>query len=278
MSKTAGQTTTSSTTGPAAFQKPYLEGLFQEAKGLYGGEGPQYYPGTTVAPFNPTQTAGMSSVTGAAPTASSVATNFTLPALQQALTATDVGNNPFVAGSAKAAVQPLYENLTQQVLPSLRQGAVASGNRGSSREGIAAGQAVGQTAEAAGNATANIYGNAYNSGLNAMLSGINQTPTVQSSLFAPGQTVANVGAQQQQQTQAEINAAKEKFAYEQNLPYEMLSDYAGLISTPYGGSAESTVTGTPPDKASQILSLILGGAGTAGGVLDLLKRLGINIP
>ena len=44
-------------TEPWAEQKPYLETGFQEAGRLYGQGVPDYYPGATLAGFDPSQTA-----------------------------------------------------------------------------------------------------------------------------------------------------------------------------------------------------------------------------
>ena len=267
MSKTAGETKTTSTTGPASFQQPFLQGLFNQAQSLYGGSQPTYYPGSTVANFAPAQEESFRATERAAPIASELAVDYGAPAMKQALTAYDVRNNPWVAGAASAATQPLYERLMTEVLPALRQGSVAQGMRGSSREALAAGQAVGQTQEAAGNVNASIYNNAYNTGMSSLLSGLSLMPTQQQSMFAPAQALLGVGNQQQAQEQAGIDEAVQRYMYNQGVPFEQLKDYASLISTPYGGASESTVTGTPPDSASQKIAIALGAAGVLPSVI-----------
>ena len=51
-------------TAPWEGQEPYLEAGFKEAGKLYGQGTPDYYPGETVAGFDPSQTAAQQSVLG----------------------------------------------------------------------------------------------------------------------------------------------------------------------------------------------------------------------
>lgn len=136
---------------------------------------PSYYPGSTVAPFTPTQTAGQESLVsgagaqqrtagqaadlyssipgmlqwgGAGITKPYVAPNIPLSTLP---TSSDIFNDPGIWNPAantglrsaiEAAQRPTMEALTEQALPNIRYSAISQGPFGGSREGIAEGIAT----------------------------------------------------------------------------------------------------------------------------------------
>lgn len=195
------------------------------------------------------------------------------PAIGTGLNALDVGNNPYIKGAAEAAIQPVFKQLTESALPAIKAGANATGNAGSSRQGIAEGQAIGDAARAASNATAAMYGNAYGQGLSSLNSTLGQIPGLINAYSTPGQVASSVGAQDRALEQARIDEAISRYNYEQNLPYNKLTEYSNLITTPTGGTSQTTVEGTPADQASQIISMILGGASQIPGVIDIFKDI-----
>lgn len=79
------------------------------------------------------------------------------------------GSNPYVMNQAKALQAASNQNLQQNILPGIGQGAQAAGMYGSSRQGIAQGQAIGNAQTGLDSATANLYANAYGQDQNAQL-------------------------------------------------------------------------------------------------------------
>jgi hypothetical protein len=72
------------------------------------------------------------------------------------------GSNPYVTESSSSALQAQSnQNLQQNVLPGIGQGAQAAGMYGSSRQGIAQGQAIGNAQTGLNSSIANLYSNAY---------------------------------------------------------------------------------------------------------------------
>lgn len=61
-SKQAGTTTSTQNTTPWGPQQPYLEDIFSEAQGLYQGQPPIYYEGSTYAPANYSQYTGLNNI------------------------------------------------------------------------------------------------------------------------------------------------------------------------------------------------------------------------
>lgn len=271
MSKTAGTTQTTSTTGLPSNQQPYYDKLFSEAGKLYNSPGPQYYPGETVAPLDPTQIQAQGQMRQAAGATSNLFQDQVTPAINTGLNAYDVANNPYVKNYANAAVQPIYENLTQQALPAIAAGANASGTRGSSRQGIAEGQAITGASRAAGETTAGIYNNAYGQGLNVLQSTLGQIPSLVSAYAQPANMLASIGSQNREVTQANINEEIARYTHNQNLPYNKLTEYANAITVPSGGTSSTLVEGTPADSVSQWISAVLGGTSAASGIWDLVN-------
>lgn len=273
MSKTAGETRTTSKTGLPSFQQPYAEQVLSEGKDLYKGNTPSFYPGSTVAPFDPYQLQGQSSVAGAADSFQGMNKNDVLPAVKYGLNAYDVKNNPVVADYANAAVRPIFQNFTEQMLPAIRSTAVRTGQLGGSKPGLAEAQAAERTARAAGDVTSNIYNNAYNTGVNASQSTLRALPSVQAGLYGPGAALSKVGSERRGLEQAKIGEDIARYEFGQNTPFAKLTEYANLVRSPFGGQSDTTVTGTPPDKASQMISLIMGSLSQVPGIIDIFKGI-----
>ena len=195
------------------------------------------------------------------------------PAIGTGLNALDVANNQYVQDYAKAAIQPIFQELTETALPAVQAGANATGTVGSSRQGIAQAQAIERAARAAGQTTSGIFNQAYGAGLNALQSTLGQIPGLVSAYNQPAESVSAVGAQNRALEQARIDSDMAKHNYYQNLPYKKLTEYANLVTAPTGGVSETTVEGTPADKASQTLSLILGGASQIPGIVDWVRDI-----
>lgn len=71
------------------------------------------------------------------------------------------GMNPWIQSQGKALTDQSNQNLNQNVLPGIGQGAQAAGMYGSSRQGIAQGQAIGNAQTGLNSALANMYSQSY---------------------------------------------------------------------------------------------------------------------
>jgi hypothetical protein len=78
-------------------------------------------------------------------------------------------SNPYVANQATALQNASNQNLQQNVMPGIGQGAQMAGGYGGSRQGIAQGVAAGNAQTGVDSATANLYSNAYAQDQNAQL-------------------------------------------------------------------------------------------------------------
>lgn len=265
MSKSGGTTKTTSESGLPAWQLPYSQKQVTEASRLYGTGGPQYYPDQQVAGFNPTQQQGqqmlLSSAGGPAQSVGNQAAS-SLGSLFS--TARDVDANPYLAKAVEGAVRPIFQNLTETVLPQIRNDSVGTGTYGGSRMNLGEAQATERATRAALDSTNQLYSNAYGQGLQAFTQGLNLAPQIQGMQFTPGQVTASVGDQQQALEQQRINAEMNKWNYNQALPWTTLTEYSNLIKGPFGGTGTSEVTAPQSSASTQI----------GGGVLALLPYLG----
>lgn len=80
------------------------------------------------------------------------------------------GQNPYIQKQADNLQTQSNQNLSQNVMPAIGQGAQAAGQYGSSRQGIAQGVAAGNAQAGVAGAQANLYANAYATDQNAQLS------------------------------------------------------------------------------------------------------------
>jgi len=237
-----GNRTTTVVNMPPAFQIPYIKRVFSEAEKQFEA------PGSIVAGFTPDQLVGQA-------LARYAALNVIPQQLDQAAGSLgflldpamlDPNSNPYLAGAVQATVSPLYENLVRNVLPSITSGAVATGNVGSSRQGIAQGLAISETQRRAGDATSRLLAQTYSEGLRRMLGGLQLAPSIIGLNLLPAETLSQIGLQQQKQRQAELDE-----------PFTRLQRFASFVRNPVGSTG--TRVGPPLPSPNPVLSGI-GGA------------------
>jgi hypothetical protein len=265
MSKSGGTTRQIAATGPPGFQRPLIEKFLGEADKLYSGPAPTFFPGSTVAGFNPAETQGRQMVAGAVPQLQQTA-GVASGSLNTLQAAQDPQNNPFLKATTDAAIRPVFEHLTEMVLPNIRGGFGAAGGFGGSRQSLAESLATKNATRQAFDATSQIGSNAYGQGLNAAQSAIQLAPNVQAAQIAPGEVLAGTGAQERALEQARIDEQIARHQYNQNLPYTRLAEFGNMISRPYGGESASQVISPETGKLEQII-----GAGSS--LIPLIGQL-----
>jgi hypothetical protein len=220
---------------------------------------PKAYTGETVAPFTAPQVQGQQQVLGSAVPAQQTAANNALQ--QNQFLANDVlfpGTNPALQGYMDAAVRPIYQNLTEQALPAVRQEAIGTGGFGGSRQGIAEGLASRGASQAAGDVSSKIASEGYGQGLDAYVKGLALTPTVQTAQSQPGVTASGVGDVQQARDQALLDQQAQNYYFNQQAPFLTAQQIAGISAGIPGGSTTTSAT-TPKQNP---LSTAIGAAAT----------------
>ncbi len=235
---------------------------------------PQLPPYSRVAGFDPLQTAGQQQVLDATGGQQSVVSG--AAGANNFLTNPDIVNpnsNPALAGAIDAAVRPISEQLTTSTLPAIRGEAIANGQYGGSRQGIAEGLASRSASQAIADTSSKMANEGYLAGLDALTKGVTLAPTTAASLTTPGLTTSGVGDVRQGMAQQKLSEQAGDFNYNQVLPYLLGSDLVSLVSGIPGGTTVATGNG----PSNNLVSSALGGltlGGTIGPLLGLTGPVG----
>jgi len=267
-----GTSTTVQKADPWSGVQPYLKDAYADAASLYEAGGPEYYPGQTYVPNNPYENMGATMGLNYAMNQMPGQVGSMLQAQNDLFSAPDVANNQYVSGMADTIQNRMTRQLTEQALPQIRGGAVASGQLGGSRQGIAEGQAIGRTAEATGDALAQLYGSAYDTGLDAAGRAMQLAPQTMQAGMMPAQGVSQYGDYLRSGDELALQADMDRYNYNQMLPQQNLATYMGYLQgAPWG----STSTGTMPGQGGGFSgSGALGGAAMGASLANIAPALG----
>jgi len=250
-------------TEPWAEQIPYLTAGFEEAGRLYGKGVPDYYPGATLAGFDPSQTAAQQATLGYAmgprPAAlQAAAENVTLgqmggatPFSGSQMSDLLAGRVDTGAGTPYGAMADVYgrqalSQLTGTVLPGIREAITYAQPGGGSRGDLLQDKAIAASQKNLQDQLAQMYSGAYQTAqaqrfpaaqmqLGQRAAGQAAYPGIMAAPLGMYQAVGDVGAQRRAMTQEAINQAQQKYQYEQAAPMSALQQYMANISGEYGG-------------------------------------------
>jgi hypothetical protein len=104
-----------------------------------------------------------------------------------------------------------------------------------------------------------------------MMAALGMAPGLAQQDYFDIQQLANVGAARQQQLQNLINADIERWNFNQNLPFNKLANYAGLVGQPVG---DTRTTISPTSMGSDILGGMQGGAALGGTLGTAIPGIG----
>jgi len=195
--------------------------------------------------------------------------------------ALDPNTNPGLAGAINAGTRPIYENLTQSVLPNIRSEAAGGANYGSSRQGIAEGLASSGASNAAGDVAGRLSFQGYNTGLDAMTRALGLVPQTAGAQAMPSATQAAVGDVRQGQQQREFDVADQMSNFNAMLPFitsqSLLGSLSGLPGQSVTSTGQSTGSGTGftsgsgmtegPKPETNWAQMLMGGGSLAAGLL-----------
>lgn len=244
----------------------------------FGASVPQRYQGSTIAGFDPSQTAGQEMALGAAGRQNSLAGNAANASdfwMSDAIWRPE--NNPALQGAVDAATRPITQQLTESILPGIRSGAVASGNFGSSRQGIAEGLASGRASQAVGDAASRVVNDNYRTNVDAQLRTLGMLPQTQAAQTAGAQTTSAVGDVRQALEQARLGEAAGNFTFDQYAPYlqsrELLSFLQGIPGGSTTSSGRSEASTPQPNRTMGAL----GGAASGAALGSMFGPWGTGI-
>lgn len=261
----SGGSSRTKTTEPWAEQIEPLKYGFGQAKGLYEAGAPDYYPGPTVAPFDPAQQAAQRNVLGYA---MGPRTSGMQMGAEGALGRSLAGDTPFstdqmsdlLAGNVNTGAGTPYgdmmklfgdqakNQLLNNVLPGIRSGLVDAGHIGGSSVGdnIQA-KAISAANQQMINKGAEMYGNAYGQaqgmrmpaasmGVQQQQYGMGAYPSIMGAPLGMYDAVRDVGDARQAMNQRAIEQDVQRYMYDAQAPQSALQNYMSSISGDYGGS------------------------------------------
>ena len=277
-----GFTTGITQEGPWKAQEDYLKRGFARSESAYKGGPAPYFPGKTLAGFDPAQEAAQAATLGYA--------QGPRPAAQQKLaeqqmgrtyqTATDLmggrvdtgAGTPYgdMASAYKDQVISQLTNPTSGVLPGIRSGLVNYQPGGSTRGNVLQQQAIADAVtKGMSMPLAQMYGQAYQQAQGQRLpaaqvglAGMQQYPSLMAAPLAMYGAMGDVGAQRRAMAQESINQAMQKYEYGATAPQTALQNYMAGISGEYGGTQAARPSAL--QSAGQ-LGALMSGLGMIGG-------------
>ena len=252
------------TTEPWDIQIPYLKEGMSEAQQLYQAGVPEFYPGPTIAPFDPAQQAAQRSVLGYA---MGPRTSGMQMGAESALGRSLAGDTPFStgqmsdllagtvptgAGTPYTDMMTVFGNqarnqLLTNVLPGIRSAIVEAHPGGSSVASNIQAKAIAAANQQMINKAAEMYGGAYDRaqamrmpaaqmGIQQQQYGMGAYPTIMGAPLGMYGAVRDVGDARQALNKAAIEADQQRYAYDSAAPQAALQNYMALVSPDYGGS------------------------------------------
>jgi hypothetical protein len=239
-----GQTSsTVNSSQPPAYLQPYLQYGAQQAKAQYQSAGPSYYPGSTVAAQSPYTTAanqGIAALASRGAPTSNAASGYLTGLLN---------GNYLRAGNPYQAA--LDKSIGDAVIPTVESQFSAAGRYGSPAM-------AGAMTRALADAIAPQHYATYNDTLGLMNSGAGLAPGLDQAPYYGLAQLASAGQGQDSYNQSLANADVNKWNYNQNLPYNKLGQYMGLLSAQNWGT-QGTSTTQPGGGLGGFLGGLLGG-------------------
>lgn len=217
---------------PSWFAGPY-EQFYQQANQtlMPGGGFIPYNPAMNpqVAPFTPTQQAGLGGIIGAAGAEQPVA-GAGLNQAYQTLSGQflDPATNPYLQATYAEAARPMIQSYQQSVAPSLMAQAQRAGAFGGSAYDQAQSLSQENLARGLGNLGTDIFGGAYETGRAQQLQTLGMLPSALQSGMAPSQAVLGAGTLEQQQQQAVLDSQRQAAVQQQQYPYSIASQIGDL--------------------------------------------------
>ena len=220
-----GSSTT--TTDIPEWLKPYVTFGLEEAKGLYQGQGPDYYPGQTYVSPSTATTSGLQAAINRATTGSPL-TQAAQTQQQNVIGGQYLGANPYF----KQAMQPAIDVATQAYQDALkggRSGAIMAGRMGSGAQQNIESRAEQNLANALANQAGQLAYTNYATERGLQQQSALNAPTMAQADYADINQLLQAGKGQEAYDQAKLEADVARFNFGQQKPYEKLSSYLGAV-------------------------------------------------
>lgn len=251
-----GSTNTIQKADPWKKVQPYLEELFPVARQWFEGPNPQYYPESTVAGQAPETLASQYLATQRALAGSPLQAG-----AQQlgynTMAGNFLGSNPYLNSMFQSATDPLVDQFSRAIAPSITSQFALGGRYGSGAHQGAITDAAGKLGQALGTMGAQIYGPAYESERARQQQMVSMAPQLAAMDYTDLAQLAQIGGLREQRAQDLLNAEIARWDYQQNLPWNKIQQYNNLLM---GGAGLGSTTSSRTQAPSQ------GGFNPAGAI------------
>lgn len=247
---------------PWAPIRPMLMQGFGDLQKRYSQGAPGFFPGSTVA--------GMSGFTRDSLNAMADRARTGNPLMDQAGGEIskilgggylDPNNNPGFQGALSAAIRPITNAFSSEVMPGIDSAFSSAGRYGSGMQGQAYSDASENLARGIGDVSANMAFNNYGMERGNMMSALGMAPAMAANDYRDISMLGLAGQGMEGYDQRMIDADRERYDYNANKDMGWLANYVGLL----GGAPPPTTTSTTKTPAPSPWATALGLAGTAAG-------------
>lgn len=257
MSSGGGGSSQTTQSGPPAWAVPYFQNYLNRAQSL-SNQPYQQYSGPTFAGMTQYQQQGLSDIAQRAQSGSPIN-----QAAGQELTNTLTGGylnsgNPYMDALVDKTQGDVIRGYQQSVVPQLDMIAARSGSFGNTGVDQQALNAQRQLVSQLGDISTQIRGGAYENERNRMQSAIGMAPTIANQDYVDANALLNAGGYQQQQSQAQMDAARARFEEQRDAPLRQLGIMGGALGQNYG--TQTTAPGAKGNMAGGALGGALAGA------------------
>jgi len=237
--KGGGGSTT--TTGPSPEQRKILNMQMGYANKMEGLGAQKFFGGDTLAEQDPFSVMGLEQQAAASRAAQGLSD--TAGARFQDAMAYDPTQDPRTEMYLDAMTAPLEREFAESTMPGISTAAVKAGAFGGDRADVLAGQASRDLAGQMGEVRTKGMMDLIDSNRRQQLGMMQQIPSLQEAALQGSQITRDVGAGYEGRSQAEIDAARERFEFEQDAPRQSLRDASGMLSGIDFGSVSKTTGG-----------------------------------
>lgn len=266
-SSSAPQTVTQTVNNePPAFQKPFLEHGFNEARRIYDGTQPQYFNGSTVVGHSP-QSEQALAMTEARALAGSDLQRSGSDYMQNAISGNFLGSggNPHLQGAFDAAVKPMVNQYQDVTAPGIDSAFAGAGRYGSGSYAQARNRSDETFANALADTGSELFYNDYGQERQMQHQAAGMAPQYAQADYADAQNLAGVGAAREGLAQAQLSDEVNRHNFNQNREANKLAEFMGMVNGGYGSSG---TTSTP--VFNNPAANFLGSAATGAGIGNMI--------
>ena len=246
---------------------PATGGLYPSAAKWFASSTPEYYQGNTVAQFTPDQIAAMDKIRTRANSGLGTMDN-TLEMLQKTSKGDFLNANPYLDAMFDNASRGVTKQFKENVMPGIASMYSEAGRYGSGAMTTATGAAGGALGDSLAGMSAEIYGGNYQQERNRQMQAAGLMPVVSAAQFDNDNALFGLGQTQQGMDQANIDADRNKWDFNQNKELMKLQQYAQLLSGGLGAGGTTTTNGTATSEQQpkNKMAGAIGGAATGMSV------------